>query len=201
MDSREDESFNYFVTTAYPPRVYNDVFIIRDAQNYMIKLSISHAIAQSVKVLLKLLSRRSNGQISLFEGLVENTIELTKDIPEAVAATGKVSMSRKKIMMSVGELFILRISSLPFTCIVANIDINLVGSVLDSPELMWAEPRLLPTYEATRIYLEINQRVQLLNQKVDVISDLLQMLKQQMTHSHSEYLEWIGMQPLAEIIC
>ena len=72
------------------------------------------------------------------------------------------------------------------------IDINLVGSVLDSPELMWSEPKLLPTYEATRIYLEINQRVQLLNQKVDVISDLLQMLKQQMTHSHSEYLEWIG---------
>ena len=57
---------------------------------------------------------------------------------------------------------------------------------------MWSEPKLLPTYEATRIYLEINQRVQLLNQKVDVISDLLQMLKQQMTHSHSEYLEWIG---------
>ena len=72
------------------------------------------------------------------------------------------------------------------------LDINLVGSVLDSPELMWSEPKLLPTYEATRIYLEINQRVQLLNQKVDVISDLLQMLKQQMTHSHSEYLEWIG---------
>jgi len=72
------------------------------------------------------------------------------------------------------------------------LDINLVGSVLDSPELMWSEPKLLPTYEATRIYLEISQRVQLLNQKVDVISDLLQMLKQQMTHSHSEYLEWIG---------
>jgi uncharacterized Rmd1/YagE family protein len=60
---------------------------------------------------------------------------------------------------------------------------------------MWSEPKLLPTYEATRIYLEINQRVQLLNQKVDVISDLLQMLKQQMTHSHSEYLEWIGTYP------
>jgi uncharacterized Rmd1/YagE family protein len=127
---------------------------------------------------------------------VENTIELTKDIPETVAATGKVSMSRKKIMMSVGELFILRISknlpkSYPCGCILM-VDINLVGSVLDSPELMWAEPKLQPTYEATRIYLEINQRVQLLNQKVDVISDLLQMLKQQMTHSHSEYLEWIG---------
>ena len=138
---------------------------------------------------------------------MENTIELTKDIPEAVALTGKVSMTRKKIMMSVGELFILRISINPLSSISFprlfswfkkvsltknEKDINLVGSVLDSPELMWSEPKLLPTYEATRAYLEINQRVQLLNQKVDVISDLLQMLKQQMTHSHSEYLEWIG---------
>jgi uncharacterized Rmd1/YagE family protein len=65
---------------------------------------------------------------------------------------------------------------------------------------MWSEPKLLPTYEATRIYLEINQRVQLLNQKVDVISDLLQMLKQQMTHSHSEYLEWIGNSPSSPTI-
>jgi len=95
-------------------------------------------------------------------------------------------------MMLVGELFILRISNVSFKKRGLNVDINLVGSVLDSPELMWSEPKLQPTYEATRIYLEINQRVQLLNQKVDVISDLLQMLKQQMTHSHSEYLEWIG---------
>ena len=117
---------------------------------------------------------------------------MTKDIPETVAETGKVSMSRKKIMMLVGELFILRISNVSFKKWWLKVDINLVGSVLDSPELMWSEPKLQPTYEATRVYLEINQRVQLLNQKVDVISDLLQMLKQQMTHSHSEYLEWIG---------
>jgi len=36
---------------------------------------------------------------------------------------------------------------------------------------------------------------------VDVISDLLQMLKQQMTHSHSEYLEWIGISPLISLSC
>ena len=46
-------------------------------------------------------------------------------------------------------------------------------------------------YQAARSYLEINQRVSLLNQRVDVISDLLQLLKQQISYSHSEYLEWI----------
>ena len=40
--------------------------------------------------------------------------------------------------MQIGELFILRI----------NIHLN--GSILDSPELFWTEPRLEPVYMAVR---------------------------------------------------
>lgn len=65
------------------------------------------------------------------------------------------------------------------------------GSVLDSPEIMWSEPQLEPIYQATRGYLEINQRVALVNQRLEVISDLLQMLKEQLGHSHEENLEFI----------
>ncbi|KAL7270431.1 sporulation protein rmd1 [Rhizina undulata] len=167
--SEEDvqvENFNFYVTSSYQPRIYNDFITLKDGRNYMIKLSISHAIAQSVK-------------ISLFEDLVDNTIEDTKSIPQDIATTGKVKMSRRDIMKHIGELFILRIN------------INLQGSVLDSPELMWAEPQLEPVYQAARSYLEINQRVSLLNQRLDVIGDLLQMLKEQMSHSQGEHLEWI----------
>ncbi|CEP63952.1 Rmd1p LALA0_S09e06194g [Lachancea lanzarotensis] len=160
------EEFNYYITQSYQPRIYNDFITLRDGSNYMIKLSISHAIAQSVK-------------ISLFEELVDNTIEDTQDIPQQIASSGKVSMSKEDIMKSIGELFILRIN------------INLHGSVLDSPEIMWSEPQLEPIYHATRGYLEINQRVALLNQRLEVISDLLQMLKEQLGHSHEEYLEFI----------
>ena len=35
---------------------------------------------------------------------------------------------------------------------------------------MWAEPHLEPIYQAMRGYLEINQRVELLNQRLEVIS-------------------------------
>lgn len=160
------EEFNYYITESYQPRIYNDFITLRDGSNYMVKLSISHAIAQSVK-------------ISLFEELVDNTIEDTQDIPQEIASSGKVSMSKEEIMKSIGELFILRIN------------INLHGSVLDSPEIMWSEPQLEPTYQATRGYLDINQRVALLNQRLEVISDLLQMLKEQLGHSHEEYLEFI----------
>ncbi|KAK9388107.1 hypothetical protein V1515DRAFT_635299 [Lipomyces mesembrius] len=160
------EEFNYYITKSYQPRIYNDFIALRDASNYMTKLSISHAIAQSAK-------------ISLFEELVDHTIKTTQDIPIGIARTGKVQMSRKKIMMQIGDLFILRIN------------INLHGSIIDSPELMWSEPQLEPLYQATKSYLEINQRVSVLNQRLEVISDLLQMLKEQLGHAHEEYLEFV----------
>lgn len=82
--------------------------------------------------------------------------------------------------MQIGQLFILRIN------------IHLQGSVLDSPELMWAEPQLEPIYGAVRSYLEMDQRVGLLTERLDVIADLLAVLKDQVRASHGEYLEWIG---------
>lgn len=161
----EVEEFNYYITQSYQPRIYNDFFALKD-HNYFIKLSISHAIAQSAKV-------------SLFEELVDNTISDTQDFPVMIAESGKINMTHEEIMKSIGELFILRIN------------INLHGSVLDSPELVWSEPQLEPIYQATRGYLEIEQRVSLLNARLEVISDLLQMLKEQLGHAQEEYLETI----------
>lgn len=82
-------------------------------------------------------------------------------------------------MKHIGELFILRIN------------INLQGSVLDSPELMWAEPQLEPVYQAARSYLEINQRLSLLNQRLDVISDLVSPFVHH-THWMSELISFLA---------
>lgn len=57
-DDVQVENFNFYVTSSYQPRIYNDFITLKDGGNYMIKLSISHAIAQSVKVCsFRLLSR------------------------------------------------------------------------------------------------------------------------------------------------
>lgn len=166
-DDVQTENFNFYYTREYQARIYNDFISLREKQNYMTKLAISHALSQSVKT-------------SLYEDLVDNTIETTKEIPAQIATTGKINMSRKEINMQIGELFILRIN------------IHLQGSVLDSPELMWAEPQLDPVYQAVRSYLEMDQRVGLLTERLDVIADLLAVLKDQLTHTHGETLEWIG---------
>lgn len=161
------ENFNFYYARDYQARIYNDFISLREPRNYMIKLAISHALSQSVKT-------------SLFEDLVSETIAATAPLPAQIAKTGSVNMSRRQINMQIGELFILRIN------------IHLQGSVLDSPELMWAEPQLDPVYQAVRTYLEMDQRVGLLTERLDVIADLLAVLKDQLSHRHGEYLEWIG---------
>jgi hypothetical protein len=108
----------------------------------------------------------------LYEDLVDATITTTQSIPATIARTGRINLTRREINMQIGELFILRIN------------IHLQGSVLDAPELMWAEPQLEPVYQAVRSYLEMDQRVGLLTERLDVIADLLQVLKDQLTHTH-----------------
>ncbi|CAK7199073.1 sporulation protein rmd1 [Sporothrix eucalyptigena] len=165
-DDMEAEFFNFYYTREYQARIYNDFIALRDKNNYMTKLAISHALAQSVKT-------------SLFEELIASTIDTCKDIPAQIAMTGTIALSRTEINMQIGELFILRI----------NIHLN--GSVLDTPELFWVEPQLEPVYQAVRSYLEMDQRVGLLTQRLDVIADLLAVLKEQLSHGHGEKLEWI----------
>ncbi|KAI9432982.1 DUF155-domain-containing protein [Lactarius indigo] len=160
----EMEDLNFYY--ANYSRIYNDVITLRKGSSYMTKLSLSHALSQSVK-------------ISLFEELISATIEETKEYPEIISETGKIGLPHKEIMRKMGEVFLLR----------ANI--AAVGSVLDSPEVFWAYPDLRPLYEAARSYLEIPQRINLLNTRVEVLQDMLQLLKESVSSRYSERLEQI----------
>jgi uncharacterized Rmd1/YagE family protein len=152
-----------------------------------------------------------------FEDLISNTIEETKEYPEIISETGKIGLSHKglsndpppyrhshspsaEIMRKMGEVFLLR----------ANI--AAVGSVLDSPDVFWVSastsatdrdaqplttsgpqsyPDLRPLYDAARSYLEIPQRINLLNTRFEVLQDMLQLLKESVSSRHSERLEQI----------
>ena len=61
-------------------RIYNDVITLRKGSSFMTKLALSHALAQSAK-------------ISLFEQLISNSIDQTRDIPEAISETGQIGVS------------------------------------------------------------------------------------------------------------
>ncbi|CDO75735.1 hypothetical protein BN946_scf184921.g11 [Trametes cinnabarina] len=67
----------------------------------------------------------------------------------------------------------------------------LAQSVKISLEVFWTYPDLQPLYDAARSYLEIPQRIDLLNARVEVLQDMLQLLKETVTSRHAERLEQI----------
>jgi uncharacterized Rmd1/YagE family protein len=136
------------------------------SSNPLIKLTISHGLAQSVT-------------LSLFENAMEETIERTTPLSRVMAKTGTVDMSRTKIMKIVGKLYKLKMN------------VNLVSNVLDTPQLFWTEPGLESLYKAIRSYLEIQQRADLLNSRADVLSDLLQMLTDHLNSNEMTWITWI----------
>lgn len=174
----EVDSFHYQYRSVGQPRIFNDIITLRLPQtvddvleektssDYMIKLTMSHAIAQSVK-------------LTHFECLVDEEFENTKHIPFVMAQTGKVQMSRAAILKKIANLFIMRMS------------LNLASPILDTPEIFWSEPSLEPIYSAIRMYLEIGPRVELVNVRCGVVGDLLEVLKEHLNNRHGETLEWI----------
>ncbi|RCK65557.1 Sporulation protein RMD8 [Candida viswanathii] len=120
------------------------------------QLTMSYAIAQLTK-------------LELFESRMVNVLHLISKLPKKLALTGSLGLKQHQLMKKSGKLFKLRV------------DVNLSGSILDTPDFFWSsEPALHPLYTAVREYLEIDQRVQVLNNRckvflefVDIINDSL----------------------------
>ena len=62
--------------------------------------------------------------------------------------------------------------------------------VLDTPEFFWEYSELEPLYAMTANYLDLETRVEVLNQRLDVIHELFEMLGNELNHQHSSRLEW-----------
>ncbi|BFZ64069.1 Sad1-interacting factor 3 [Saitoella coloradoensis] len=146
----EELHFEYSPNTLRP-RIFNDMITLRSG-DHMIKLAMSHAIAQSTKM-------------SLFEGRMETVMEGAQSVPRHLALTGELGLTREQVIKMSGRLFKLRV------------DVNLSSNVLDTPEFFWdSEPALNPLYTAVREYLELRPRILVLNERCQVIFDLLDIL-------------------------
>ncbi|KAI8967277.1 hypothetical protein BDF20DRAFT_917745 [Mycotypha africana] len=157
----EELHFQYDTSDILKPRIFNDMITLK-SRNHMIKLTLSHGLAQSAVV-------------ARYEDIMDKTIEDTKHLPKEMAETGRLGKTRTEITKINGQLFNLRMN------------VNLVSNVLDTPEIFWSEPALQPMYSAIRDYLEIPQRAKILNDRLKVISDLLSMLREHLTNFGVEY--------------
>ena len=88
----ETEEFHFeYNNEILRPRIYNDMITLRNG-DHMIKLAISHAIAQSTK-------------LSFFEETMAAQMEEAKDVPGRLAKTGELGMKREDVIKLLGGLF------------------------------------------------------------------------------------------------
>jgi uncharacterized Rmd1/YagE family protein len=130
------------------------------------KLALSYAMAQSSKLFV-------------FEQKVLQSVERTRYLPKELAEQGKISCSKKDLNRLIGQLF------------VEQTEVNLFSSILDTPDFLWDDDEYVPVYEYTRSYLEVDDRVELLNSRLSVIRELLDVLTAQVADNNSTRLEWI----------
>jgi len=130
------------------------------------RLAHSYALAQSVR-------------LAVFEIVVDRSIAVTRSIPETMATTGEVCLDARELSKQMGNLLMLR-------C-----DVNLHTDILDTPDIFWDEERFEPHYVESREYLEIDKRVEILNQRLSVLKDLYDLLQNGLNVKHGNKLEWI----------
>lgn len=137
-----------------------------ESEDAQVKLAISYGLAQSIK-------------LEAFEEAIKEVIRKNNYLPEEMASKGRISLSRRAIFKRMGEIFIERSS------------INISFEYLDTPEFFWRNPSLEPFYIMIKKFLDIQSRVMALNQKLDVLQELLHILNSQVQHRHSSLLESI----------
>ncbi|EER24298.1 hypothetical protein CPC735_056680 [Coccidioides posadasii C735 delta SOWgp] len=163
----ETEEFHFeYSTEISRPRVYNDMITLRSG-DHMIKLAISHGIAQSTK-------------LSFFEEVMAKQMAEAKDVPRRLALTGHLGMKREEVFQIMGKLF------------KSRVEVNLSSNMLDVPNFFWdSEPTLHPLYIAVREYLEIKPRIQVLNERCRVFLDLIEILSDSIADNKMSRQTWI----------
>lgn len=167
MAARDEFQYNYAANEK--AHIQNDTVTIdyRLSRNHMIKIAISHALAQSTKLVH-------------FEARVLDIISNTKNLPEHLANTGEILLSKKQIAQLIGTVFI------------EKSRVNLLSTVLDTPEFFWDAPDSMQTlYERVCEYMELEERVRVLNNRYQVLTEMLDVLRDHQNNSHSAALEWI----------
>lgn len=93
QDDYETEEFHFeYSADVKRPRVFNDMITLMPRSDHMIKLTISHAIAQSTK-------------LCFFEERMSDTMQDAQHIPKTLALTGELNMTRIEVVKVLGRLF------------------------------------------------------------------------------------------------
>jgi len=162
----EKDEFSYEVGAKTVIDEISDTIILENDTDAFYKLSLSYALAQSIK-------------LASHEKELRQTIDKMAFIPKSLARTGKTALKRTEIAKKMGELYLQK----------SSINSNL--NIMHTPRVIWDHSEIEPHYHMAADFLDLHSRVESLNMGLTMIQDLLEILEDQLNHKHSSMLEWI----------
>jgi len=158
-----DHEFDYY-TGSSKTKVENDEIHLMDIDDKLELMAISYCLAQSVKLLL-------------YEEEIDTLVNNTWQLPLELAQTGRIRMSRQDIKKRIGEL------------LAARYRVNLLSDLLDAPDLFWQFPDLEVLRSQCFNTVDFHKRTRLLNNRMEIIKDALDILNTELTATSSHRVE------------
>ena len=144
----------------------NNIIRLGRGDDVFEKLAISFAFAQSAK-------------LAVFEAALEATTDEIRPIPVQLAERGRCKFTANEVARLTGRIFLERNA------------VNLYSNILDTPDFFWEAEAFEPLYRRVNRYLDIDDRVSILNKRLDIVNDLLDSLSTQLEIRNSHRLEII----------
>lgn len=166
LDEQISETLQYMEDQTDKVRIKDEVLYLKKHDSYMEKLACSFVLAQSINVYY-------------FESSIAKLVKKTKYIPKEIQENGKIEMSGKNISKLIGEILLEKHS------------INLHFNLLEKPDFFWEYPEFEESYTSLSRYLEIENSVEVINKKLQVLQELVDVLSNEQKYRHSYFLEWI----------
>ncbi|XP_072163429.1 required for meiotic nuclear division protein 1 homolog [Diadema setosum] len=130
------------------------------------KFAFSNAMTLSVK-------------LAIWEYALDKFVASIENIPENMKLGKGVKLSREEVMKKTGELFALRHR------------INLSSDLLISPDFYWDREELEMVYNKMCQFLSISRRTNVMNEKLNHCTELVELMRTHLEEKHSHRLEWM----------
>lgn len=130
------------------------------------KLALSYAFSQSIK-------------LYAYERLMEQLADQYVPLVDELSRSGRIKSSRRRVRKITGEILAVRSV------------VNLKHGFTYQPKYFWAHPNLEPEFLMLKKYLDISDRVEGLNQQLDMLNEIFVLLSDYLEDRHSHFLEII----------
>lgn len=141
------------------------------------KVFLSHFGVNQIKIISYVLSQ--SVALERYEDEIETSLSEVGTIVENLKTSGKAMLYEREVLKQIG-----RVLSVKQTA-VAHL------SLFDKPEEVWESPELENLYNRLNIEYELRTRFDVLDEKINYLSDISQMLMNFLAEKRNAFLEWI----------